>query len=122
MQKDAVPAVSSTLSGENQKILMSLETQVAVLNSKFDYMAKDIKTLAEGSSVRLASLETRVNSLEKVNDEIKPVALAAIVTTHDQQLRDLKVMYKTIVWAVGGLCTSLGIVVTLVSRFFGFMK
>lgn len=59
-------------------------------------MAADLKLLTDGTASRLTSIETRVVSLEKVNDTFKPVDVARMVINHDQSIRDVKTAYKVI--------------------------
>lgn len=92
------------------------------VESVVNNMATDLKTLADGSAIRLTTAEARLTALEKINDETKPRDIFLTVTEHDRSLRDLKTTYKTIVWFVGGTCTALGIVTTLLSKFFGLLQ
>lgn len=59
-----------------------------ILNTKFDQMSKDIKGLADGTTVQLRDHERRIAAMEKLRDQIEPVVMKS-------QLEDLVEKDKT---------------------------
>lgn len=82
-------------------------------------MAVDLKSLADGSALRLTSAEARLTALEKINDEVKPSVLLMTVTDHDRQIRDFKTTIRNLNWMLGGSLIGLFSVIAYFTKVFG---
>ncbi len=87
-----------------------------------DNIAADVKTLADGFGLRITSNESRINVLEKLNDELKPSEIAKLTREHAQALRDLRTTYKTLSIALSVIGAAIGFIISFVTNLFGLLK
>jgi len=73
------------------------------LDTKFDQMILDIKDLKDGIALRMSSVESRVELLEKVNDSINPVAMHTTLSELVLKIRDWQTTYKAWLWGASVL-------------------
>lgn len=85
-------------------------------------MASDLKTLNDGMTLRLTTLEQRVNTIDRFHDALQPQKVADMVEKHDRDIRSLKTTWKTVIFITTTATTALGILITILNQFFGLFK
>ncbi len=105
------PIKQSAWGQEERDLLIRLET-------KFDYMAEDIKLLKDGTNQKLAQAEIRVTQLEKLRDEFNISELAAEVKKSSIYIHDQRLTKRVLIATISGVGTIIGVLTSVIVHYF----
>lgn len=95
-------------------------TVLIKLDTKFDYMASDIKSLAESMNDKFMKFELRVASLEQLRDQVNPQKIVSQVQEHDAFIQDYKSTHKERNAVIGALLGGIAFLISLGNFFAQF--
>ena len=96
---------------DDHDILIELKTNFARFTDQYQ---KDISELKSGTAGKLVDHENRIDALEKIQDEIKPVQTVKEFRVLQQAFRDQQIANRTTVRLIGIFSPIISSIITMV--------
>lgn len=88
------------------------------LESKVDTLIVDVKEMKDGTSTKIAALETRVESIEKVHEKIRPEESVKLLGEVVDWQKQYKLTWRLVIAMVSAIGAIVGFLTNLVVDFF----
>ena len=86
------------------------------LETKLDQLTVDVKDLKDGTNVRIANLEKRMDDMETIRDRYNPKSLVPMIQAHEQWIHDYKLTQKLLLIAAGAAGGVIAFLINFISK------
>lgn len=100
-------------------LLISLKTEFGLFAKQYTI---DIKELKDGTAMKIADHEKRINDIEKIRDELKPYELTKELHGNTQWIESYKITNRLILASIGFISMIGGIIGTMIAIWSGLVK
>lgn len=92
------------------------------LDTKVDQLTKDVKLMSDGISTKIASIDIRVNAIEKLIDETQPLEVIKQIKDNTEWISGFKLTWKLLLAVFSTVSLILGAILGSFSLFDKFVK
>ena len=86
------------------------------LETKLDQLTRDVKDLKDGTSIHIANLEQRVDTMETIRDQYDPKTFVPMILSHEQWIHDYKLTQRLFLIAAGAAGGVLAFIINFIIK------